>query len=182
MRLATPADALGLFEALDHDACWTHVKGRPASEDDVVQTIIDAPRMSRWMWLIERVDASGGAGTILGTSSFLDVAPGDARLEIGFTCYTPSAWATDVNPACKLLLMTWAFETASFGRVQLKTDIRNTRSQQAIARLGAQFEGVLRRFQRRQDGTVRDTVLFSVVAEEWPTVKAGLLERLGSVD
>ena len=82
-----------------------------------------------------------------------------------------------VNPECKLLLMEWAFENG-FGRVQLKTDIRNARSQQAIARLGATFEGVLRRYQRRQDGSVRDTVLFSVTAEQWPAVRAGLAARL----
>jgi len=79
--------------------------------------------------------------------------------------------------ACKLLLMEWAFDRG-FGRVQLKTDIRNERSQQAIARLGATYEGVLRRYQRRQDGSVRDTVLFSVTAEEWPEVRHTLLARL----
>ena len=66
------------------------------------------------------------------------------------------------------------------GRVQLKTDIRNHRSQQAIARLGATYEGVLRRYQRRADGTVRDTVLFSVTAEQWPAVRAGLADRLSA--
>jgi len=64
------------------------------------------------------------------------------------------------------------------GRVQLKTDVRNTRSQQAIARLGARYEGTLRRYQRRADGSVRDTVLFSVVTEDWPTVRAALEHRL----
>lgn len=83
-----------------------------------------------------------------------------------------------MNPECKLLLMQWAFEVSGMGRVQLKTDIRNARSQQAIARLGAQYEGVLRRYQRRQDGSVRDTVLFSVLADEWPAVKLGLQDRL----
>lgn len=171
VRPAKPGDAMGLFTALDHDACWEHVKGRPESEDDVLQTIIDSSRQGRWMWIIER------DGAIVGTSSFLEVSPVDARLEIGFTLYTPDAWGTDVNPACKLLLMGWAFDHG-FGRVQLKTDIRNARSQQAIARLGATFEGVLRRYQRRQDGSVRDTVVFSVTAEEWPGVEAGLTARL----
>lgn len=171
-RLATPLDALGLFEALDHDACWTHVKGRPESEDDVVQTILDATRQGRWMWIVE-LD-----GRIVGTTSFLEVSPVDARLEIGFTVYTPTVWATHVNPACKYLLMGWAFDHG-FGRVQLKTDIRNVRSQQAIGRLGARYEGVLRRYQRRQDDSVRDTVVFSVTAEDWPAVRDGLIDRLG---
>lgn len=173
VRLATPRDGLALFEALDHDACWVHVKGRPETEDDVVQTILDATRQGRWMWVVE-LD-----GRIVGTTSFLEVSPADARLEIGFTVYAPEVWATRVNPACKYLLMDWAFERG-FGRVQLKTDIRNARSQQAIARLGAGFEGVLRRYQRRQDDSVRDTVVFSVTAEDWPRVREGLLARLQS--
>lgn len=171
VRLATPRDGLALFEALDHDACWAHVKGRPETEDDVVQAILDATRQGRWMWVVEQ------AGRVVGTTSFLEVAPADARLEIGFTVYAPEVWATRVNPACKYLLMAWAFDHG-FGRVQLKTDIRNARSQQAIARLGAQYEGVLRRYQRRQDESVRDTVVFSVTAEDWPAVRAGLLDRL----
>lgn len=171
LRLSTPGDGLALFTALDHDACWAHVRGRPESEDDVVQSVLDATRQGRWMWTVER------AGEVVGTTSFLEVSPVDARLEIGFTLYAPEVWATDVNPACKYLLMQWAFDHG-FGRVQLKTDIRNVRSQQAIARLGAQYEGVLRRYQRRQDGSVRDTVVFSVIAEDWPTVRAGLVERL----
>lgn len=172
LRLAKPSDGLALFEALDNDACWEHVKGRPETEDDVVQTILDAPRMGRTMWIVEQDDL------VVGTTSFLEVAAGDARLEIGFTGYAPAVWGGRVNPTCKLLLMTWAFETSQFGRVQLKTDIRNARSQRAIARLGATYEGVLRRYQRRQDGTVRDTVVFSVIAEEWADVKVGLHARL----
>jgi N-acetyltransferase len=171
LRLATPKDGLALFQALDHDACWAHVKGRPETEDDVVQAILDATRQGRWMWVVEQ------DGRIVGTTSFLEVSPADARLEIGFTVYAPEVWATRVNPACKYLLMAWAFDHG-FGRVQLKTDIRNARSQQAIARLGARYEGVLRRYQRRQDESVRDTVVFSVTAEDWPAVRAGLLDRL----
>jgi N-acetyltransferase len=83
-----------------------------------------------------------------------------------------------VNPETKLLLLGYAFDVLGAGRVQLKTDVRNARSQQAIARLGAQYEGVLRRYQRRSDDTVRDTMMFSVLAEEWPTVRAALIARL----
>ncbi|MDA3022322.1 MAG: GNAT family protein [Actinomycetota bacterium] len=93
--------------------------------------------------------------------------------EIGFTLYAPAVWGTAVNPECKLLLTTWAFEVAGMGRVQFKTDIRNVPSQAAIARIGATKEGVLRRYQRHQDGSVRDTVRYSVLADDWPAVKAG---------
>jgi RimJ/RimL family protein N-acetyltransferase len=87
-------------------------------------------------------------------------------------------WATAVNPEAKLLLLEYAFERARAGRVQLKTDIRNQRSQRAIAKLGARYEGVLRRHLRRADGTMRDSVLFSVTAEDWPAVRNGLHDRL----
>ena len=117
------------------------------------------------------------AGDVVGTSSYLDVSLPDSRLEIGWTAYSPSVWATRVNPEAKLLLMSWAFEHG-FGRVQLKTDIRNLRSQRAILGIGATYEGVLRRYQRRVDQTVRDTVMFSVTAEDWSGVRSLLDRRL----
>jgi RimJ/RimL family protein N-acetyltransferase len=166
-----PADAPDLYAALDHDACWDHVAGRPTSPEEYAATLSQAPQSGRWPWVVRR------ASEVVGTTSYLEVSLPDARLEIGSTVYSPSVWATEVNPECKLLLMTWAFDHG-FGRVQLKTDIRNRRSQAAIAKLGAAYEGVLRRYQRRQDGTVRDTVMFSVTAEEWPGVRERLRARL----
>ncbi|CRK49912.1 GNAT family acetyltransferase (fragment) [Rhodococcus sp. RD6.2] len=83
-----------------------------------------------------------------------------------------------MNPESKRLLLGYAFDTLHAGRVQLKTDTRNHRSQQAIARLGAQYEGTLRRHFRRTDGSVRDTVMFSITAEDWPQVDERLAARL----
>ncbi len=171
LALAQPGDAEELFAVLDDDAVWAHVRGRPADAAGLGEALAAAESGGRWPWIVRQ------DGRIVGTTSYLEVAPVDARLEIGFTLYAPRVWGGVVNPECKLLLMEWAFENG-FGRVQLKTDIRNARSQQAIARLGATFEGVLRRYQRRQDGSVRDTVLFSVTAEQWPAVRAGLAARL----
>ena len=145
--------------------------GRPSTPEEYAATLAQAPASGRWPWVVRR------DGRVVGTTSYLDVSLADARLEIGSTAYSPTVWATEVNPACKLLLMTWAFDHG-FGRVQLKTDIRNRRSQAAIAKLGATYEGVLRRYQRRQDGTVRDTVMYSVTAEEWPGVRERLRARL----
>jgi N-acetyltransferase len=166
-----PADAPELYAALDHDACWDHVAGRPTNPEEYAATLAQAPESGRWPWVVRR------ASEVVGTTSYLEVSLPDARLEIGSTAYAPAVWATEVNPECKLLLMTWAFDHG-FGRVQLKTDIRNRRSQAAIAKLGATYEGVLRRYQRRQDGTVRDTVMYSVTAEEWPGVRDRLRARL----
>ncbi|MGA0208744.1 MAG: GNAT family N-acetyltransferase [Candidatus Nanopelagicales bacterium] len=168
----TTDDAADLLAALDDDAVWIHVKGRPVSEAAWAETISTARSAGRWMWTVRE------RGVVVGTSSFLDLSLIDARVEIGHTTYAPSAWGTAVNPACKLLLMSWAFEECSMNRVQLKTDVRNLRSQAAIERLGATREGVLRMYQRRQDDSIRDTVMYSVLAHEWPMVKEGLLERL----
>jgi N-acetyltransferase len=173
-------DANELFAALDHDAVWQHVAGRPsdaAGYKEVLRQAVDAGRLP---WVVRLTVGYGGlaAGAVAGTSSYLEVSPRDARLEIGFTAYTPAVWAGVVNPETKLLLLGYAFETLNAGRVQLKTDVRNARSQQAIARLGAQYEGILRRYQRRADDTVRDTVLFSMLADEWPAARDGLVARL----
>jgi len=118
------------------------------------------------------------SGSCRRTSTYLDVSVGDARLERGSTAYAFDAWGTAVNPDTKLVLLTHAFEDLGAGRVQLKADVRNTRSQQAIARLGARHEGTLRRYQRRADGSVRDTPLFSITTEDWPAVRAALERRL----
>ena len=166
-----PADAPELYAALDHDACWDHVAGRPSTPEEYAATLAQAPQAGRWPWIVR------WSTEVVGTTSYLDVSLPDARLEIGYTAYTPAVWATEVNPECKLLLIGWAVDHG-FGRVQLKTDIRNRRSQAAIARFGATYEGVLRRYQRRQDGTVRDTVMYSVTAEEWPGVRERLRARL----
>jgi RimJ/RimL family protein N-acetyltransferase len=173
-------DAAELFAALDHDAVWQHVAGRPkdvAGYTEILEQAVDAGRLP---WVVRlTIDHAGlSAGAVVGTSSYLETSPRDARLEIGFTAYTPAVWAGVVNPETKLLLLGYAFETLNAGRVQLKTDVRNVRSQQAIARLGAQYEGVLRRYQRRSDDTVRDTVLFSMLADEWPAARADLIVRL----
>lgn len=173
-------DADELFSALDHDAVWKHIAGRPVDAAGYAKLLDDGYAAGRLPWIVRLTVAHAGlrAGAVVGTSSYLDVSPSDARLEVGFTAYTPAVWAGVVNPETKLLLLTHAFDVLGAGRVQLKTDVRNARSQQAIARLGAQYEGVLRRYQRRADDTVRDTVLFSILAEEWPDVRAGLNARL----
>ncbi|MFC6800475.1 GNAT family protein [Deinococcus caeni] len=112
-------------------------------------------------------------GVVVGRVSFSEVNAADGWAEIG-TMLLPAAQGTAVNPEAKLLLMTRAFEVLGAGRVQFKVDARNERSLRAMARLGAVREGVLRAYQRRPDDFTRDSVVFSVLAAEWPDVKAGL--------
>jgi N-acetyltransferase len=119
------------------------------------------------------------AGTLVGTSSLGDYDPDRESAHLGWTLYDPRVWSTFVNPEAKLLLLTHAFETLGYGRVKIQTDTLNTRSQAAIAKLGAVREGVLRRDVRREDGTWRDTVVFAITIDDWPTVKASLESRAG---
>jgi RimJ/RimL family protein N-acetyltransferase len=118
------------------------------------------------------------AGDLRGITSFYDLAVSVPRVEIGHTHYGRSFWGGDTNPACKLLMLTHAFEAWGCVRVALRCDAANSRSVGAIRRLGAQPEGVQRNHRRRHDGTVADTAYFSITDAEWPEVRAGLHARV----
>lgn len=117
-------------------------------------------------------------GEAIGATSFLDEVPEHRRVEIGWTFYGREFWRSSVNTEAKLLLMTEAFEVRKYDRVALKTDVKNERSQVAIARLGAKKEGVLRHLVIRKDGSPRDSVFYSIIANEWPDTKARLVRAL----
>ncbi len=117
-------------------------------------------------------------GRIAGSTRFGAIVPEHRRVEIGWT-FVGAAWQrTSVNTAAKLLLMEFGFERLGCNRIELKTDMRNSVSRAAIARLGATEEGILRQHVICADGHLRDTVYFSVLAHEWPAVKAGLQAKL----
>lgn len=177
-----------------------------ASERDIWRymplDVAEPADLARWIDDRLRAQAEGGAlaflqrdattGEAFGTTSLFDVDLAHKRGEIGYTWVgashrrtaapdAPKArlrGAPSANTEAKRLLLAHAFETLGFHRVQLKTDGRNLRSQRAIERLGAVKEGVLRRHMVMPDGFVRDTVLYSVVAEEWPAVRARLDDLL----
>lgn len=113
-------------------------------------------------------------GRVLGSTSFHDIAPAVRRVEIGYTWYARSVQRTHVNTAAKRLLLAHAFETLGCGVVGWRTDNLNLASQRAIERLGAKKDGVIRGHALRRDGTVRDTVMYSVTAGEWPEIRAHL--------
>ncbi len=118
------------------------------------------------------------AGRVAGATRYLNIVPKDRGLEIGGTWYGPEFQRTPVNTECKYLLLRHAFETLDCIRVQLKTDLRNERSQKAIERLGAVREGVLRNHMILPDGRYRDSVFYSILDTEWPEVKKRLEEMM----
>jgi RimJ/RimL family protein N-acetyltransferase len=119
-------------------------------------------------------------GLLVGTSTLGDFDLDREHAHIGWTAYDPRTWGTAVNVEAKLLLLGTAFDRG-FGRVKLQADVLNDRSRAAIAKLGARFEGIVRRDVRRADGSWRDTAVFSVLVDEWPEVRAGLEARLAAL-
>ena len=180
---ASDHDAAGLFHALDDDRVWEMgyggTMGRPNSADGWRQLMEKALRDDRVMYVVRAVDpVHPEDGRIIGTTSLGDLDLGNETVHLGWTAYSPAVWGTSVNPECKLLLLRHCFEHCGLGRVRLQTDVINVRSQAAMAKLGATREGVTRRHIKRVDGTWRDSVIFSVIVDDWPQVEAGLEARL----
>jgi len=192
LDLLSEADLDEMYPVLTDPAVYTDgyvMHHRPASLDD-------ARELARAVFLAQQgeADGKGGgrtayairlmadgdlgpAGTLVGTSSLGEADLRNESIHLGATLYGSRWWGTQINPESKLLLMTHCFEDCGYGRVRIQTDVLNTRSQAAIAKLGAQREGVLRRHMKREDGSFRDTVVYSVLKDEWPEVKARLAGR-----
>lgn len=124
------------------------------------------------------VVTDAATGEVLGSTSYHDIVPSLKRVEIGYTWYAARCQRTHVNTTCKLLMLTHAFEALGCNIVGWRTDNFNFASQSAIERLGARKDGVIRGHALRRDGTIRDTVMYSLAAGEWPEVKAQLLYLL----
>lgn len=118
------------------------------------------------------------SGTVLGSTSYHDILPAVQRVEIGYTWYAARCQRTHVNTTCKLLMLTHAFDSLACNVVGWRTDNFNFASQRAIERLGAKKDGVIRGHALRRDGTIRDTVMYSLRSGEWPEVRAQLLYML----
>ena len=115
---------------------------------------------------------------IFGSTRLFEMYPEHKKLEIGWTWYDPAYWGSGLNTECKLLLLTYCFETLGVSRVQLKTRNTNLRSQAAIRKIGAKFEGILRKDRIMPNGEVRDTVLFSITDDDWEEVKSNLMNMI----
>jgi RimJ/RimL family protein N-acetyltransferase len=182
----TPDDYPGLFEAIAHPEVFAGgygggAAGLPSDLDSFV-TFAESyfARGTNQSFTIRLIGGESD-GTIIGTSTLGDFDEASEHTHIGWTAYDPRVWGTAVNAEAKLLLLGLAFDNG-FGRVKIQADERNARSRAAIAKLGATFEGLIRRDKRRADGSWRTTAQFSVIVEEWPTVRAGLETRIKRFD
>jgi N-acetyltransferase len=144
----------------------------PSGTRAYIETALaDCERGMRCPWVVRELSK----GRIIGSTSYHDIIPGAFRVEIGYTWYSKSWQRTHVNTACKILLMGHAFDTLGCQVVGWRTDNLNLRSQVAIERLGAKKDGVIRRMRPRRDGTIGDSVLYSMTVEEW---RGGAKDRL----
>ena len=175
--LALP-HAPALAAAARDGELWTlQVTSVPApgdEEDTIAIALAMRAAGSRLPFAIRELESDA----IIGTTSFHDILPAVERVEIGYTWYARSWHRSHVNTSCKLMLMAHAFEVLGAAVVGFRTDNFNHASQRAIERLGARRDGVIRHHAVRRDGTVRDTVMYSIVAGEWPEIKAHLHYQL----
>jgi N-acetyltransferase len=172
---AQALEQAGCLEDL-HQLRVTWVPGPGEGQEYVEKALSQQATGARWPWVIEWAVT----GELVGSTSFHDIVPTIARLEIGHTWIAKPWQRTVVNTHCKLLLMQHAFEDLEAALVGWRTDAQNLASQAAIERLGARKDGVLRHHHARRDGFVRDTVMYSMTAAEWPAAKARLCSRLAA--
>jgi len=179
------------LEPLEHRHC-----------DDLIEAVKDGQLWTLWYTFVPQPDkmraevarrlglqAAGSmlplavidnaAAKAVGMTTFMAADPDNRRLEIGFTWYRKSVQRTDLNTQCKLLLLTHAFETLNCIAVEFRTHVFNQPSRKAIERLGAKLDGILRNHRIMPNGTLRDTCVYSIIATEWPAVKAHLVSELG---
>ena len=171
---AAPRHHGDLLAAAQDDRVWAWLPwARPRSEADLAAYLEGERAIA-----LPFAQVEVASGRAVGITTYRDVDEEHRTLEIGGTWIGRPWWRTAINTEAKLLFVGHAFETLGANRVALKTDIRNERSQAAIARLGAKREGVLRHQYVRRDGSLRDSVMFSIVPEEWPAVRLHLRARL----
>jgi RimJ/RimL family protein N-acetyltransferase len=168
--------------ALSDPAIWTHIPYPVRDRSDVDRILARARALQSARMAIVFATCAGPDRTVVGSTSIRVSDPDTPSVEIGGTWIVPRWQRTQVNTEAKLLQMTHCFEVLGVARTEWKTDARNARSRAAILRLGAVEEGTLRHHMRRHDGTMRDSVYFSILAGEWPAAKRRLEARLAGHD
>jgi RimJ/RimL family protein N-acetyltransferase len=176
----TTAHAADLFAALSIDLSiwqWRTVDPPLSLAEMEVQILADLEAQVRGN-VVAFVQVEVATGRVIGGTTYMNISRRDRGLEIGATWLGKPWQRTGINTEAKYLLLRHAFEALGVVRVQFKTDARNVQSQEAIERLGAVREGVLRKHMLVRDGYIRDTVMYSIVVEEWPAVKARLEQKM----
>jgi N-acetyltransferase len=159
---------------LDFGWALTHLKSRKDVQKRIQHTLELEKRNEGYAFVVNYKPEK----RIVGSTSYFGIVPEHKRAEIGFTWYEQSLWGSAVNPECKYLLLKHAFEDWNAIRIQITTDVKNLHSQKAIEKLGATYEGTLRNHAIRRDGTLRDTMMYSIISSDWPKVKTILEKRL----
>jgi RimJ/RimL family protein N-acetyltransferase len=164
-----------LLDAAAHSEIWQYLPfdgtNREAFEAELKNAVLKRRAGEQYPFAVRRL----ADGAIVGHTRFFDIFPEHKKLEIGWTWYRPDVWGSGINIECKLLLLTYCFEVLMTNRVQLKTRDVNARSAAAIRKIGAQLEGTLRKDRMLWDGTTRDSLLFSILDDDWPEVKERLV-------
>ncbi|WP_409345451.1 GNAT family N-acetyltransferase [Paenibacillus sp. MBLB4367] len=163
--------AEALFEAVSTDV-WTFLPSRMDKPEDMMNHVLEALQDKEQGTELPFVVLDKETGRIVGMTRLLNLSAENRSLEIGWTWYSTKVWRTRVNTECKFLLLSYCFEILHTIRVQFRVDSRNIRSNQAVQRIGATKEGVLRKDRILYDGYIRDTVTYSIVDDEWPGVKS----------
>ena len=178
LRLMQMEDAQAIAEVATDESIWEHIAYTLATNVDVNHYVAEQLQLVEKGERLVFVIIDKITNKIIGSTSIYEISTHHARCEIGSTWLTPTYWRTAINTNCKYLLLQYIFEQMKLERVQLKTDNLNIRSQNAIERIGAKFEGRLRSHMRRKDQSMRDTMVYSIIREEWPEVKAMLEGRI----
>jgi RimJ/RimL family protein N-acetyltransferase len=158
---------------------WKLIPTKVTDEDSMSTYVRSALRDQEKGIALPFVTVERESGTVVGSTRFGNIDVNNRRAEIGWTWIAPKWQRTAINTEAKLLMLTHVFETWGCIRVELKTDALNERSRNAILRIGAKEEGIFRKHVICDDGRFRDTVYFSIIDTEWPTVRAELLKKLG---
>ncbi len=171
----------GVVEAaLAHPEIWEYMPFAMGDEAEARASLLQAQALQAEGRAIFYVITLRESSELVGGTAILSVDPRVPSFEVGPTWIVPRHQRTRVNTEAKALQLAFVFETLGAARVELKADVRNERSRTAIARIGAQYEGVLRNHMRRADGSLGDYALFSIVESEWPGVKAALEAKLSA--
>jgi RimJ/RimL family protein N-acetyltransferase len=178
LELLSPSHAAGLIEAVEDGRLWELWYTSIPAPERMDQEIVRRLRLHEEGRMLPFTVFNARTGETLGMTTYMNVDPGHRRVEIGSTWYRKSAQRTGLNTECKLLLLTHAFDVLDCIAVEFRTHFFNHQSRRAIERLGAKQDGILRAHMVLADGSLRDTVVYSIIAAEWPAVRQHLRRLL----